>query len=206
MLNYELPHVPEDYIHRIGRTGRAGASGVAISLVDPAEEKYLAEIEKLLKKKVLVHQPEDYSIEKATLAPAERRERGARTGLRTERAPRTERAERAPRGETAARPERQTHEDRMREREEAYARNPDQPVPALRGAATASANGGQSVRSPGAATRPVPMLLQKRLPAPGSLPEIPLGQPAAAASAAAEPATASEDETRSASDAMAPAA
>ena len=72
VLNYELPHVPEDYIHRIGRTGRAGASGVAISLVDPAEEKYLSEIEKLLKKKVLVHQPEDYSIEKATMAPAER--------------------------------------------------------------------------------------------------------------------------------------
>ena len=52
VVNYELPHVPEDYIHRIGRTGRAGATGEAISFVAPEEEKYLAEIEKLLKKKV----------------------------------------------------------------------------------------------------------------------------------------------------------
>ena len=115
MINYELPHVPEDYIHRIGRTGRAGASGVAVSLVDPAEEKYLAEIEKLVKKKVLVHQPEDFSAEKTTLAPSprERRERG-------ERAPR---ADRKPK--TGLPPAR----DRQQEREEAYARNPDQPMP-----------------------------------------------------------------------------
>ena len=54
VVNYELPHVPEDYIHRIGRTGRAGASGEAISLVAPDEERYLADIERLLKKKVEV--------------------------------------------------------------------------------------------------------------------------------------------------------
>ena len=174
VLNYELPHVPEDYIHRIGRTGRAGASGVAISLVDPAEEKYLSEIERLLKKKVLVHQPEDYSVEKATLAPAERRERPERTGrtsrtTRTERpdsaarAPRAERAERAPRGDVATRPDRQTHEERMREREEAYARNPDQPpVPSSHGATT-SALGGHVVPRQGT-RRPVPMLLQRRMP------------------------------------------
>src|SRR6476646_6460749 len=54
VVNYELPHVPEDYIHRIGRTGRAGATGEAISLVAPEEEKYLAEIEKLLKKKITI--------------------------------------------------------------------------------------------------------------------------------------------------------
>src|SRR4029453_14547527 len=52
VVNYELPHVPEDYIHRIGRTGRAGASGEAISFVAPDEEKYLAHIERRLKKKV----------------------------------------------------------------------------------------------------------------------------------------------------------
>jgi ATP-dependent RNA helicase RhlE len=52
VVNYELPHVPEDYIHRIGRTGRAGATGEAISFVAPEEEKYLADIERLLKKKI----------------------------------------------------------------------------------------------------------------------------------------------------------
>ncbi|MCL2020888.1 MAG: DEAD/DEAH box helicase [Betaproteobacteria bacterium] len=49
VINYELPHVPEDYVHRIGRTGRAGRSGQAISLVSPPEFLYLAEIEKLIK-------------------------------------------------------------------------------------------------------------------------------------------------------------
>ncbi|HQN65928.1 MAG TPA: DEAD/DEAH box helicase [Methylophilus sp.] len=49
VINYEIPSAPEDYVHRIGRTGRAGASGVAISLVSPDEEKYWQEIEKLIK-------------------------------------------------------------------------------------------------------------------------------------------------------------
>src|SRR4029450_7546771 len=52
VVNYELPHVPEDYIPRIGRTGRGGASGGASSLLAPEKERYLAEIERLLKKKV----------------------------------------------------------------------------------------------------------------------------------------------------------
>ena len=49
VINYEIPSAPEDYVHRIGRTGRAGAFGIAISLVAPEEEKYLLEIEKLIK-------------------------------------------------------------------------------------------------------------------------------------------------------------
>ncbi len=49
VVNFELPHVPEDYVHRIGRTGRAGANGEAISLVCVDEHKLLADIEKLLK-------------------------------------------------------------------------------------------------------------------------------------------------------------
>ena len=50
VVNYELPSTAEDYVHRIGRTGRAGASGEAISLVDGKEERLLKEIEKLLKR------------------------------------------------------------------------------------------------------------------------------------------------------------
>ena len=48
VINYELPNVPEDYVHRIGRTGRAGASGQAISIVSVDEEEYARGIEKLL--------------------------------------------------------------------------------------------------------------------------------------------------------------
>ena len=48
VINFELPNVPEDYVHRIGRTGRAGASGQAISLVSADEAEYVRGIEKLL--------------------------------------------------------------------------------------------------------------------------------------------------------------
>ncbi len=48
VINYELPNVPEDYVHRIGRTGRAGASGEAISIVSVDENEYVRDIEKLL--------------------------------------------------------------------------------------------------------------------------------------------------------------
>lgn len=52
VINYEIPSAPEDYVHRIGRTGRAGALGVAISFVSDDEEKYLLEIEKLIKRQI----------------------------------------------------------------------------------------------------------------------------------------------------------
>jgi ATP-dependent RNA helicase RhlE len=52
VVNYELPNVPEDYVHRIGRTGRAGNEGTAISLVSPDEQKLLRDIERLLKREV----------------------------------------------------------------------------------------------------------------------------------------------------------
>jgi ATP-dependent RNA helicase RhlE len=50
VVNYELPHVSEDYVHRIGRTGRAGAEGEAISLVSADEFKLLADIERVIQK------------------------------------------------------------------------------------------------------------------------------------------------------------
>jgi len=49
VVNYDLPQVPEDYVHRIGRTGRAGEDGIALSLVSPEEHSLLQAIEKLLK-------------------------------------------------------------------------------------------------------------------------------------------------------------
>ncbi len=53
VVNFDLPHVPEDYVHRIGRTARAGHTGKAVSLVSIDEEQLLHAIERLLKKKIL---------------------------------------------------------------------------------------------------------------------------------------------------------
>jgi len=52
VVNYELPNVPEDYVHRIGRTGRAGEDGAAISLVARDEEKLLRDIQRVLKRNI----------------------------------------------------------------------------------------------------------------------------------------------------------
>ncbi len=52
VVNYDLPRVPEDYVHRIGRTGRAGNAGEAVSLVTPEDEPLLSDIEKLLQKNI----------------------------------------------------------------------------------------------------------------------------------------------------------
>jgi ATP-dependent RNA helicase RhlE len=48
VINYELPNIPETYVHRIGRTGRAGAEGVAISFCEAEERPYLKDIVKLI--------------------------------------------------------------------------------------------------------------------------------------------------------------
>ena len=60
VVNFELPNVAEDYVHRIGRTGRAGATGAAVSLVDNDEIKLLSGIEKLIKKSIPRVTAEDF--------------------------------------------------------------------------------------------------------------------------------------------------
>ena len=60
VVNFELPNVAEDYVHRIGRTGRAGATGAAVSLVDSDEIKLLSGIEKLIKKSIPRVTAEDF--------------------------------------------------------------------------------------------------------------------------------------------------
>jgi ATP-dependent RNA helicase RhlE len=74
VVNYELPYTPEDYVHRIGRTGRAGMPGEAISLVSPDEVKLLADIEKLLKRTIPRVTPERFD----SAPQRERHQGGAR--------------------------------------------------------------------------------------------------------------------------------
>ncbi|WMN07822.1 DEAD/DEAH box helicase [Marivirga arenosa] len=54
VINYDIPNVAETYVHRIGRSGRAGESGLAISFCEPEENEYVKEIEKLIKQKIPV--------------------------------------------------------------------------------------------------------------------------------------------------------
>lgn len=77
VINYELPNVPETYVHRIGRTGRAGASGLAISFCDTGEEReYLRDIQKLIGMQVPVVR--DHPFDGAPPPPREAEERGPR--------------------------------------------------------------------------------------------------------------------------------
>ena len=63
VVNYDMPSIPEDYVHRIGRTGRAGVSGIAVSLVSDDEKPYLQAIEKLLKQKIPVEEVDGYTVD-----------------------------------------------------------------------------------------------------------------------------------------------
>jgi ATP-dependent RNA helicase RhlE len=77
VVNYELPNVPEDYVHRIGRTARAGSTGAAVSLVSPDEVPLLRDIEKLLKRSVEFAPTPKFEIKEGSHAPrAESREPG----------------------------------------------------------------------------------------------------------------------------------
>jgi len=100
VINYDLPYNAEDYIHRIGRTGRAGASGVALSLMTGSnDERLLADIENLLKRKL---PPEPLDVGPVERERGERLERPARAG-RGERGERGGRPERGGRGEPGGR-------------------------------------------------------------------------------------------------------
>ena len=55
VVNFDMPHVAEDYVHRIGRTGRAGTSGIAVSLVAPEERALLVAVERLLARRLDRH-------------------------------------------------------------------------------------------------------------------------------------------------------
>ena len=81
VVNFELPNEPESYVHRIGRTARAGGDGVAISFCDPTERGYLRDIERLTRNKieVLAHELPELPPEQASqqgLRPAQNHSRG----------------------------------------------------------------------------------------------------------------------------------
>lgn len=62
VINYEIPNIPETYVHRIGRTGRAGAKGIAMSFCDKEEKPYLKDIHKLIAKNIPVVNDHPYAV------------------------------------------------------------------------------------------------------------------------------------------------
>ena len=78
VINYELPNIPETYVHRIGRTGRAGHDGIALSFCDAEETDFLKDIHKLIGKRVPVIEDHPYVLDIATavMMPAPAQQRG----------------------------------------------------------------------------------------------------------------------------------
>jgi superfamily II DNA/RNA helicase len=110
VINYDLPYNAEDYVHRIGRTGRAGASGDALSIYSDKDERLLADIEKLIKQTIRRGELTGFNPAPAYGDGAERRPRrdeggrapAGRPAERSERSERSDRGERAPRGAGAS--------------------------------------------------------------------------------------------------------
>jgi len=103
VVNYDIPNIPETYVHRIGRTGRAGASGIAISLCDAEERPYLRDITKLIARQIPVVEEHPFPANGENAAPIEvpvPQQRGRRNGQ----------AQQQPRNE----PRREPRNDRQR--------------------------------------------------------------------------------------------
>ena len=103
VINYDAPHHAEDYVHRIGRTGRAGKLGVALTIISRADTRAIDDIEKLIEHKIEYQAGEEPSVEEA---PSEAREhgRGGRERSGRERGGRASREIREPRRHRAERP------------------------------------------------------------------------------------------------------
>jgi ATP-dependent RNA helicase RhlE len=67
VVNFELPNISESYVHRIGRTGRAGAKWIAIAFCDAEEKEYLTDIQKLIGKKIPVIDNHPYPLKNHTV-------------------------------------------------------------------------------------------------------------------------------------------
>ena len=85
VINYELPHEPETYVHRIGRTGRAGHTGAAVSLCDHEERSRLVAIERLLRRSIPARQFEGSSAPATGTTERAPRSGERRSGRRTDR-------------------------------------------------------------------------------------------------------------------------
>ena len=94
VINYEIPNIPETYVHRIGRTGRAGASGIAFSFCDEEEKEYMRDIQKLISKVIPVKEKHPWELSTGSFVPMEGPRNSsakAKKKPQAQRPPRTER-------------------------------------------------------------------------------------------------------------------
>jgi superfamily II DNA/RNA helicase len=87
VVNYDLPKFPEDYVHRIGRTGRAGKNGIAISLVNHAENKNVKRIERFLKQSIPVNVIEGFEPKHSISEEPQRKGRPGKSSTRGKKRP-----------------------------------------------------------------------------------------------------------------------
>ncbi len=86
VINYDLPNIPESYVHRIGRTGRAGLGGTAFSFCDSEETSYLTDIQKTIQKTIPIIEEHPYPLTVEKIAA--RQEEAGKNGKRPQRPPR----------------------------------------------------------------------------------------------------------------------
>lgn len=110
VINFELPNVPESYVHRIGRTGRAGASGIAIAFCDAEEKAYLKDIQKLIGKQISVIENFTYPLKNHTVTKSPSRPQQYQRTQHPQRPQRSSsRREYSEKREHTARPSRDDH-------------------------------------------------------------------------------------------------
>jgi len=74
VVNFDIPNVPEDYVHRIGRSGRAGEDGISISICEPEENIFIREIEKLINLKIEVIKDNPYPQTEKPMSTKQKKE------------------------------------------------------------------------------------------------------------------------------------
>jgi ATP-dependent RNA helicase RhlE len=124
VVNFELPNISEDYVHRIGRTGRAGASGEAISLVCGEERDYLRDIEKLVGLKIPVDIVEGFEPDpNAPSSPPKKKQQNSRhsrnSTSKKSKSPKSD----AAKGDQSRRPKRNRNRNRNKNRRSKDNRN-----------------------------------------------------------------------------------
>ncbi len=161
VFNFDLPTHAEDYVHRIGRTGRAGRKGTALSILSRGDEKYLAEIEKVIARKV------DW-LDGVTLSTLPDDD-GASHDERPVRSERSARGERPAKGERPASGERPARGERSARGERASANSRRAAAPAAEGSDEAPRSrrrgGGRADTSGGSEERSAPARTEARAPA-----------------------------------------